>query len=120
VAPPSVRRAPEPPGPPPAPPIDDQAAQEREAKAQARELFRRGTKELLSSPVRAVDIFRRALELDPSLADAHKNLGIAYSALENSAAAIRHYQRYLRMRPNAPDAEEVRQQLAEITRSGGP
>jgi pSer/pThr/pTyr-binding forkhead associated (FHA) protein len=120
LPPPTARQRPESSSPLPAAAKEPVASRKREARAQARELFRRGTKELLSSPVRAVEIFRRALDLDPSLAEAHKNLGIAYSALENSEAAIRHYQHYLRLRPNAPDAEEVRQQLAEIRRSVGP
>jgi pSer/pThr/pTyr-binding forkhead associated (FHA) protein len=113
---PGAARAEEaPPAAPAAPaPAPDPEAERREKRARARDLFRQGTKVLLSSPVQAIGIFQKALELWPGLADAHKNLGIAYSALENTVAAARHYRTYLKMRPNARDATEVRRMLQEI------
>jgi pSer/pThr/pTyr-binding forkhead associated (FHA) protein len=105
---------PEPPRPPPPPERKREEVGDSSAKRiKARELFQKGTKVLLSSPVEAVGIFRQALALDPKLADLHKNLGIAYSALENNEAAARHYRIYLKMRPNAADAGEVARLLEE-------
>jgi tetratricopeptide (TPR) repeat protein len=56
----------------------------------------------------AVEAFERALEVNPHSASAHLELGWLYDQKESDpAAAIYHYGRYLRQRPDAPNAETV-------------
>jgi len=55
----------------------------------------------------------RSLEFDPSLAQAHRGLGISYASQGRSADAVREYRTYLQMAPNAPDADQVRRILGE-------
>lgn len=53
--------------------------------------------------------YLRALRVDPIDADAHYNLAILYEEhLKVPRKAVSHYRRYLKLRPNAPDANEVR------------
>lgn len=53
--------------------------------------------------------YLRALRLDPSDADTHYNLGVLYEQnLKKYRKAASHYRRYFRLRPDAPDANEVR------------
>ncbi len=53
--------------------------------------------------------YLRALRLDPADADTHYNLGILYDQnLRKYRKAASHYRRYLKLRPNAEDANEVR------------
>jgi tetratricopeptide (TPR) repeat protein len=52
----------------------------------------------------AMDAYRRALELDPSLAAAHTNLGIAYFEQGELAKARVHFERALSLDPDQPEA----------------
>ncbi len=53
--------------------------------------------------------YLRALRLDPADADTHYNLGVLYDqSLRKYRKAISHYRRYLKLRPAAEDANEVR------------
>jgi LysM repeat protein len=69
----------------------------------------------------AIESFEKALEANPKSASAHFELGWLYDQKETDpAAAIYHYERYLRLSPNSPKAEMVtnhiqacRQQLAQ-------
>lgn len=61
---------------------------------------------------RAVREFRAALTVRPDDADAHFNLGVVFAEhLGEPARAVPHFQRYLELRPNAPDAARVRAYL---------
>ena len=51
---------------------------------------------------RAVEEFKKVLSLDPSLAEAEVNLGLAYQSLLDYDAAARHLAHALRERPNLP------------------
>ena len=56
----------------------------------------------------AVEAFEESLEANPHSAPAHYQLGMLYSEHEtNPAAAIYHYQQYLRFDPKAPNAKAV-------------
>ncbi|MDB6068622.1 MAG: peptidoglycan-binding protein [Pedosphaera sp.] len=58
----------------------------------------------------AIESFEKALEVNPRSASAHFELGCLYSEKENDpAAAIYHYQRYLKLRPKSENADLVRQ-----------
>jgi tetratricopeptide (TPR) repeat protein len=69
----------------------------------------------------AIDSFEKAVELNPKSAAAHFELGCLYDQKESDpAAAIYHYERYLKLRPNSAKQEMIKtrvqackQQLAE-------
>ncbi|MFY9142660.1 PDZ domain-containing protein [Sulfuricurvum sp.] len=62
----------------------------------------------------AADEFRRATELDPSLANAWFNLGSLQTKLGQYGAAITSYQRYLKLSPNAEDAQKIQDEIIKI------
>jgi LysM repeat protein len=69
----------------------------------------------------AVDEFEKAVEANPHNASAHFELGCLYEGNrqgaeqdpkeQDSAAAIYHYERFLILRPNAPNADFVKQRI---------
>ncbi len=64
----------------------------------------------------AADAYRRALDLDPSLAAAHTNLGNIYYRMGRTADARAHYERALALDPDQPEA---RYNLANIHEEAG-
>ena len=63
----------------------------------------------------AVEAFEQALELNPHSGAAHFELGWLYAEKEaDPAAAIYHYQKYLALRPNASNAETIRQHVFRL------
>ena len=60
--------------------------------------------------------FREALELDERHAPAHFNLALALVQLERRAEALEAFERYLSLRPDAPDAADVREAIERIRR----
>src|SRR3974390_2435413 len=60
----------------------------------------------------AVQAFEESLEANPHSAAAHFELGWLYDEKESDpAAAVYHYQRYLKLSPNAGNAEVIRQRI---------
>jgi tetratricopeptide (TPR) repeat protein len=60
----------------------------------------------------AIESFGEALEVNPRSASAHFELGCLYDQKDpDAAAAIYHYGRYLKLRPDAPNAETIRQRI---------
>src|SRR5215467_15767095 len=60
----------------------------------------------------AIESFEKALEVNPKSASAHFELGCLCDQREaDPAAAIYHYDRYLRLRPQAENAEIVRTRI---------
>jgi tetratricopeptide (TPR) repeat protein len=60
----------------------------------------------------AIEAFEKAVEVNPRSAAAHFQLGWLYEEKEpDSAAAIYHYERFLKLRTNADNAEFVRQRI---------
>ncbi len=74
----------------------------------------------------AIDSFEKAVELNPKSASAHFELGWLYDQKESDpAAAIYHYERYLKLRPTSDKQEMIRtrilackQQLAQTVSLG--
>lgn len=63
----------------------------------------------------AINAFKRALELNPHSAAANLELGWLYAEKQvDEAAAIHFYQEYLRLRPQAGNAEMIRQHIARL------
>lgn len=60
----------------------------------------------------AVEAFEKALEVNPHSASAHFELGLLYENNEQDfAAAIYHFDRFLKLRPNSEYAEIVKQRV---------
>lgn len=56
----------------------------------------------------AIASYKKALELEPSLAKAERGLGIAFAAKGDKKEAVSRYRRYLQLDPSAPDADDVK------------
>jgi tRNA A-37 threonylcarbamoyl transferase component Bud32/TolA-binding protein len=63
---------------------------------------------------RARDLYLQVLARDPARADAYRGLGLAAARLGRRAEASRAFERYLQVRPNAPDAARIRAELAKL------
>jgi LysM repeat protein len=74
--------------------------------------FQRGLKLVNSQDYKgAVEEFAKALETNPHSAEAHFELGCLYDKLEDSAAAIYHYQQHLKLLPNSEQAQLVNERI---------
>jgi len=58
--------------------------------------------------------FRAALESEPNIAAAFRGMGMAYAAQGQNVQALWAYDKYLRLAPLAPDAEEIRKSIREL------
>ncbi len=60
----------------------------------------------------AIEAFEKAVEANPASASAHFELGLLYEKNEpDYAAAIYHYERYLKLRPDAGNADLIQQRI---------
>ncbi len=63
----------------------------------------------------AIEAFEQALETNPRSASAHFELGILYAEKESApATAIYHYEKFLKLRPGADNAEIIRQHIFRL------
>jgi len=63
----------------------------------------------------AIDEYESVLSLNPQDADTHYNLAILYDEVrKNSKKAIEHYQKYLELKPDAEDIDEVKDWIATL------
>ncbi|MBE0540808.1 MAG: LysM peptidoglycan-binding domain-containing protein [Verrucomicrobia bacterium] len=63
----------------------------------------------------AIESFGKALEVNPHSASAHLELGWLYAEkAADPAAAIYHYERYLKLRKSAENAETIRQHIYRL------
>ena len=60
--------------------------------------------------------YDRALALDPTLADAHRQLGLLYVQQKDVVRARAEFQEYLRLAAGAPDAQRVAEYVRELER----
>ncbi len=105
VAPPEPVAAPS--AHPPDTPLSDD-----EALAQAAAMYREGNRALAAG---RGAVAKKKLEECVELADlpeCHRSLGVIYAREDKSTEAIRHYQRYLDLAPDAEDAPRVRELIA--------
>jgi tetratricopeptide (TPR) repeat protein len=70
----------------------------------AEEWYRRGCDSEASDSKRAIEAYRKALEIDPEHPDAHINLGRLLHESGDAASAEEHYRKALASRPNDPTA----------------
>jgi len=64
---------------------------------------------------RALDVMNRMLLVVPEAAEELRDRGLVYAALECYRPALADVQNYLRRRPDAPDAAELRAKAAELS-----
>lgn len=63
----------------------------------------------------AIEEYERVLSLNPQDADTHYNLAILYDEVRrNPKRAIQHYQKYLELKPEAEDIDEVKDWIASL------
>jgi len=63
-------------------------------------------------PKEAVQAYRKAIEIDPTYAQAQRELGTALMASQDFAGALKAFQEYLTLNPKAPDAKEIQERIA--------
>ena len=99
-------------------PVKSEADNKREARRYA-ELGRNALMD--GDLTKASKYLRTCIRLEPNEAECHRSLGIMYASRENTKAAIRHYQRYIQLQPDAPDAPQVKEiiQLAQESAESG-
>jgi len=57
------------------------------------------------------DAYRKAVEIDPSLAAAHRGLGFLFEKEQLPAQCAVEFQKYLELAPNATDQAQIRRRL---------
>ncbi|MHB1844579.1 MAG: FHA domain-containing protein [Deltaproteobacteria bacterium] len=67
----------------------------------------------------ALSQLHKTVEILPGFADAHKAMGICYAKMSEPDKGAVHYEQYLKLKPNAPDAPQVRQMLSSYYQSRG-
>ena len=60
--------------------------------------------------------YERAAILDPSSPDPYRQLGLLHYQDKDFARAREAFQRYLAIRPDAPDARRIKEYLGELSR----
>lgn len=59
----------------------------------------------------AIEAFEKALEANPRNASAHFELGLRYEKEGDYSAAIYHFERFLKLRPDSPQAANVKDRI---------
>jgi regulator of sirC expression with transglutaminase-like and TPR domain len=81
------------------------------------ELYRDGARLYLDGKLdEARRVFQTAVDLAPRFAPAHRGLGLVYEREGQRARAIRSWQAYLRIAPDAPDAPLIRARIERLSR----
>ena len=60
----------------------------------------------------AAQAFRKAIDIDSSYAEAHRELARALMGIQDFDGAVSHFEQYLRLKPGAPDAQEIQDNIA--------
>jgi len=95
------------------------AAASASPRDQAKRFVDQGNQAIMQNHVKeAIDLYNQALGSDPKYAPAQRALGIANVRAGNGEAGIDHYRLYLKLAPNAGDAEQVRKIIHDYE-SGG-
>lgn len=63
----------------------------------------------------AAAAYKKAIEMDPAYADAHRQLGYCLVGMAEFEAAVRHFRKFLELEPSSPHAKEVRETIATLT-----
>ena len=65
---------------------------------------------------KALERYERSAELDPAFPDPFRQLGFLYYQQKENARAKEAFQKYLALKPDAPDARRIKEYLVEIDR----
>ncbi len=101
---------------------DETEAPQADAQSKSARLYEEGVALISDADyVAALAKLQKALDIDPSFAEAHKAMGVCYAHLQEAEKGAFHYEQYLKLNPGAEDAPEVRRMLADYyrTRGGG-
>jgi hypothetical protein len=100
------------PGPRPRPKTRPDAGPIGDPLEEAQRHYREGLRALIRGQLNgAVAKFNMALKRNPHLSMAYRGLGLAYEKSGKGALAKEAFKRYLKMRPNAPDAAAIRKRI---------
>jgi tetratricopeptide (TPR) repeat protein len=64
----------------------------------------------------ALASYEKAAELDPALAEPHRQLGFLYYQQKDNLRAREAFEKYLALKPDAQDAKRIRDYLVELGR----
>lgn len=66
-------------------------------------------------PEIAISEYRKALKINPNHLNAHRNLGVVFAYnLKDNAQAIKEFEKYVQLAPNAPDADQIRKEIQRL------
>ncbi len=68
---------------------------------------------------KAISHFQDTLRLDPTFAYAYRGLGTCYALQKQMDKAMQSYQRYIDLKPDAPDAAQVRKLIEDYKKNKG-
>lgn len=68
----------------------------------------------LNRPEESIAAYQRAIQLAPRYADAHYNLALAFERKDESRAALKHWQAYVRLDRSGPWADHARSQIRRL------
>ena len=72
----------------------------------------------IGKPDKAVEQYSKAIAMEPKHLNAHRNLGVVLAFdLNKKSEAIKEFEEYLKLAPNAPDAQNVRQLVEKLKQS---
>jgi len=72
----------------------------------------------IGKPDRAAEEFRKAIKINPSHLYAHRNLGVVLANdIGDKKQAIKEFEEYLRLSPNTPDTQRIRQEVVRLKAS---
>jgi len=65
---------------------------------------------------KAVEEYRKALRIDPNFPNGHRNLAVVLANdLHQNKEAIKEFQKYLEIMPDAPDANDIRKTIQQLS-----
>ncbi|MGC8927353.1 MAG: tetratricopeptide repeat protein [Myxococcota bacterium] len=104
----------------PSPKGKEQPKETESAEPTAEDYTTEGNKLLMKNRIaEAIANYQKAIKLKPNLAAAHRSLGVAYTKIGQVDKAAKEYETYLKLQPDAPDANQVRQILEQYYKSKG-
>jgi len=70
----------------------------------------------LKKPENAIEEYRKAVKINPNHLNAHRNMAVVLAFdLHEKKQAIKEFEKYLELAPNAPDANNIRQSIRELS-----
>jgi tetratricopeptide (TPR) repeat protein len=67
--------------------------------------------------VEAMSDYRRAAEMEKTFAEPHYNMAVILEAQKKNDQAIREFEAYLKLKPDAPDKQQIAQKIEELKKT---